>query len=211
MLVDVNKRFLISPVCFSTSAALLSVSLEIGCKPHTTKSPVAEIQAFMNVATNFASEFFSLLNTKKRLSCVSAYIGCMKYERENFHIELLYFTLSKSETLEHATTGPKALRLYRSANQRCTVGLMTIRKWRQKEYTRGISYPSDPSSTSWRSQRVQFYSWAQYTVFPTEKGWFQHCVVDLKSYSDLLTVPILTKVIQAEMNMHFRVSSNSCG
>ena len=38
--------------------------------------------------------------------------------------------------------GSKALRLYRSANQRCTVGLMTIRKWRQKEYTRRKSYPS---------------------------------------------------------------------
>ena len=47
------------------------------------------------------------------------------------------------------------------------------------------------------------------TVFPIEKGWFQHCVVDLKSYSDLLTVPILTKVILAEMNMEYRVSSNS--
>ena len=64
------------------------------------------------------------------------------------------------------------------------------------------------TSTSSRSQRAQFYSWEPHTVFPTEKGWFQHCVVDLKSFSDLLTVPILTKVILAEMNMQSRVSSN---
>ena len=149
------------------------------------------------------TEFFRLLNTKQRLPGVSALVA---WERR-------HFTCWPLKVKDKCRGAPPKCTLSFSLSQ----SAVPCRSHDYKEMKIVVTLEgyTERNTTSVIDQlRVStceiLFFLAQYSVFPTEKGWFQHCVADLKSYSDLLTFPILTEVVLAKVNIQSRVSSHSC-